>query len=421
MAIVNVKSFGATGDGVTDDTTAFLDALDMLLNTYETGYLYCPSGEYLLTQQLIIDKPFVGIKGDGIQTSILTFSGSGIQLSSFADFSLAVIEGITISGPGSGVGSSIGISMPNSNFYFLSKFYVANFDIGIDASTAVLSKFTDFSVAGCRIGARFTDGSYAVSIINGNVRSCSESGIIEQGSALFISMTDVEAIGGTAITTGGSTLIRDCHIESSNVAIGIGAAGNVLVDNCFMGGCNYGIKQIGGTFYNGKYFFSNIKFSGCTEELDINEIAYYQIEDVICTDLTGTPKALTTIPPIEYGVMKGLAYDPGNTGYFVSYKAAGILVNGKGVMTSDSYAQTINFGTIAANSSQQFDFYEAAGPFSEWSQMLLWCISSYEIPLGLTFTVFVKPSSLQYVHINVTNTTASSITIGSRLFILRTI
>lgn len=421
MAIVNVKDFGAIGDGVTDDTTAFLSALDMLLNTFETGYLYCPSGTYKLTQQLVIDKPFVGIKGDGIQATDLSFSGDGIQLSSNADFSLAVIEGLTISGPGPGVGASVGISMPNSNFYFLRDFYVASFDIGINASTAVLSKFTDFSVNHCRIGAQFTDSSYAVTVINGNVRNCEEAGIIALESEVYIFDTDIEDIhNGPAIIAGDKTTIRDCHIESSTVGISISEAGQVRVDGCYIGGCETGVGQPASTFFNGFYSFKNLIFVDCTQELDIDNISYYQIEDTTCLTATGGGKAITTMPPQEYGVVKGLAYDPGNSGYFVSYKAAGILVNGKNVLTANAYQQNINFGTIPANSSQQFDFYEV-GAFSEWAQMLLWSISSYEIPLGLTFTVFVKPSSVDYVRVNVTNTTGSAITVGSRLFMLRTI
>lgn len=48
---INVKSFGATGDGKTDDTVAFSAAIAVLKNG---GTLYIPEGKYLITAPIII-------------------------------------------------------------------------------------------------------------------------------------------------------------------------------------------------------------------------------------------------------------------------------------------------------------------------------------------------------------------------------
>ena len=48
---VDVTAFGATGDGVTDDSTAIQNALDSLSLT--GGFIYFPSGTYLITQYLV--------------------------------------------------------------------------------------------------------------------------------------------------------------------------------------------------------------------------------------------------------------------------------------------------------------------------------------------------------------------------------
>jgi hypothetical protein len=45
---VNVKDFGAVGDGITDDTQAFLQAIATGKN------LYIPYGEYKINQQLVL-------------------------------------------------------------------------------------------------------------------------------------------------------------------------------------------------------------------------------------------------------------------------------------------------------------------------------------------------------------------------------
>ena len=49
LGIYNVLDYGATGDGVTDDTAALQAALD----TNSVAYL--PAGKYRITSELIID------------------------------------------------------------------------------------------------------------------------------------------------------------------------------------------------------------------------------------------------------------------------------------------------------------------------------------------------------------------------------
>ena len=65
---VNVKDFGAVGDGTTNDSTAFQNAVNAAAN----GSLYVPSGTYLIDNtQIRVDSP-CRIFGDG-PTSILRF------------------------------------------------------------------------------------------------------------------------------------------------------------------------------------------------------------------------------------------------------------------------------------------------------------------------------------------------------------
>jgi hypothetical protein len=57
----NVKRFGATGDGIADDTAAIQLALDSI----PSGKLYFPAGTYLLSAQLIHSGKPINIEGDG--------------------------------------------------------------------------------------------------------------------------------------------------------------------------------------------------------------------------------------------------------------------------------------------------------------------------------------------------------------------
>jgi len=65
---VSVKDFGAAGDGVTDDTTAFQAAIDAVNTTSGKKALHIPAGDYIITSQLTIADSGNGgmyVYGDG--------------------------------------------------------------------------------------------------------------------------------------------------------------------------------------------------------------------------------------------------------------------------------------------------------------------------------------------------------------------
>lgn len=66
---VSVKKFGAKGDGVTDDTSAFLKALATVTN----GAIEIPAGRYIITNILEITHSGVVLRGAGPNKTILYF------------------------------------------------------------------------------------------------------------------------------------------------------------------------------------------------------------------------------------------------------------------------------------------------------------------------------------------------------------
>jgi len=68
---VSVKDFGAVGDGSTDDTTAFQNAIAYCQSSTPYGgrALYIPGGRYKITSSLTISKLFITIFGDGANES----------------------------------------------------------------------------------------------------------------------------------------------------------------------------------------------------------------------------------------------------------------------------------------------------------------------------------------------------------------
>ena len=74
---VSIRDFGATGDGVTDDTVSINRALQQI---YKTGYnetqplarrkIYFPGGTYLVSDTLLI-PPYAKLVGDGISSTVI--------------------------------------------------------------------------------------------------------------------------------------------------------------------------------------------------------------------------------------------------------------------------------------------------------------------------------------------------------------
>lgn len=72
---VNVKDYGAKGDGVTDDTAAIQAAIDYI-ETIGRGSLVLPAGQYSLSSQLTVDNCDIYIKGSGVDVTNLVWSNS---------------------------------------------------------------------------------------------------------------------------------------------------------------------------------------------------------------------------------------------------------------------------------------------------------------------------------------------------------
>lgn len=64
-----MKTFGAKGDGVTDDTQAFLDALAQV----KAGAIEVPPSRYRITRPLEITRPNIVLRGAGPDKTVLLF------------------------------------------------------------------------------------------------------------------------------------------------------------------------------------------------------------------------------------------------------------------------------------------------------------------------------------------------------------
>jgi len=74
--VVNVKDFGAVGDGVADDTAAIQAAFNFV--PASGGEVIIPKGTYIITSTLNISNKPISIFGAGIGISILKWTGVGM-------------------------------------------------------------------------------------------------------------------------------------------------------------------------------------------------------------------------------------------------------------------------------------------------------------------------------------------------------
>lgn len=120
--VFNVRDYGATGDGATDDTTA-IQAAVTALKTATVGVLYFPTGSYKITSTIDLQAKTLSaeehaltyaVRGDGSSATSLLYSGSGPCVkvtdpafdANHATLGSSVWEGFAIDGTAAAAGAS---------------------------------------------------------------------------------------------------------------------------------------------------------------------------------------------------------------------------------------------------------------------------------------------------------------------------
>jgi hypothetical protein len=140
MPVFNVKTYGAVGNGVTDDTTAIQAAITAAEAATYGGKVYLPAGKYNIAGNLVITSPLIWFVGDGAALVTLSFSGTGICLSwhysSLAahgalhtELVVGGISGVTIDGTNAGTGAVVGFEVGDIIGLSMTDFHVSNFNV----------------------------------------------------------------------------------------------------------------------------------------------------------------------------------------------------------------------------------------------------------------------------------------------------
>lgn len=244
---INVKNFGAKGDGQSDDTPAFTMAIAEINKNNSVKkihtVLFIPSGEYKLSKPIILNK-YISLEGEFANATILRISSTeceGIILEDNKnenDISNGYnsIKNIAVYGPDFGknpfawkntklnnarsVGIKIlglrnrvencivdgflwsGIEISSSYYNFITKNFIRNNRVGITIDKTSTSAFINNNeIRTNAIGILVQNQSYAV-YINNN--------IIESNIANFLEPDKNEA-NPTAMTTGKGILVKNAN------------------------------------------------------------------------------------------------------------------------------------------------------------------------------------------------------------------
>lgn len=92
--MINVKDYGAKGDGTTDDTAAIQAAIDEMQGTGKGGIVYMPPGRYKITSNLTITWPHATSEDSGNEIAL---RGAGSGLTILLDYRTSVSTGGCVS------------------------------------------------------------------------------------------------------------------------------------------------------------------------------------------------------------------------------------------------------------------------------------------------------------------------------------
>lgn len=304
--IINVKDYGAVGDGVTNDTAAVNSAIAALTN-YST--LYFPSGKFLVTPGSITaftSLSYVTIMGDG-RTSVIYSSTTGAPSGFFVvagscdymtlrDF--ALVGSATVRGSG---GHGLIVYSPHT---LVSGIYItgtSDFGMYIGSGGSLFNK--EVQVVNCISDRTLGDGFHFGPVTDSGIYNCisyytGDDGVgIGDDGAIGFPATRIEVVGFQSIQAGnhagGGT--HGAGIRIFDGAVDIHVTGGSIYQSCEAGltvgrfssttAYNTRIKVDGLKVYQclqnaGMYgqinfqFVNQLSVSGCWSEAPLSQGCY---------------------------------------------------------------------------------------------------------------------------------------------------
>ena len=175
--VVNVKDFGAVGDGVADDTVAIQAAINIL--GLSGGEVFFPEGHYKITSKIDILFPNVYINGSGKKNTEIFQHTSNSEIFNIVAWYFS-ISNISLSYNTQGTAGGSAIVIQNGIFYsaidkvsFDKAYYGVEYKPSSNSHTLCNSNFTDCTASAIYINTAVNILCDSFKIINTDLIKCS--------------------------------------------------------------------------------------------------------------------------------------------------------------------------------------------------------------------------------------------------------
>lgn len=282
--VVNVKDFGAAGNGVSDDTAEIQAAIDAALGTdaspNNTSYylnkpIFFPAGHYMISSPLVLTRGTIGALISGAGRFTTTIENTVGSVFTTNGFSYSKVENMRLRGPGTSAGICFDLNydggastggrglFPSQSVTFQNMFFDhAQYGVKLGAGISPGSPGNAQSSETLFLNCFFNDCAYGLqtagsnacdtSVVGGDFQSCTvgidvlSGGIENIQGVSFQNTTGTDIVSEVSSDIGENFCISACRTESQNFFTNSGGQNATII--CCL--------QVDAGFGNGT-FFSN--------------------------------------------------------------------------------------------------------------------------------------------------------------------
>jgi len=262
---VNVKWFGAKGDGVTDDSASAQNAINLSKVSLKGLSIYFPNGNYLCN---IVDDGTrdIHIFGDGKDiTTITSYSANSFAIKLERNFRNTLIEDITISGVdkskhGIYINTGSNVIFNNVKIYYCGLSLCSNSTINVEYNKCEFSN----NYCGTYLTTRTASGSLNVTDVNGQTVALTDAYFTSHPSCHYFNncLITLNTIGFLIDQTN-NPYQKDCLVTHTNCIIEANKLGIAYIN--LVGGYNAPhVPKIDSCWFENNKSTADIVFNGVT-------------------------------------------------------------------------------------------------------------------------------------------------------------
>lgn len=178
--VLNVKDYGATGNGSTDDGTALLAAITAGQAAANGALIYFPPGNYVTSQRLNVTAPNIVLQGAGTSLSTITGTGSLEVVKFNTGSSFGTIRYLTIA---TGASNPTGLSITVSDC--IAEYVTVTCNAATATAINLASGSTRSQITRCNVSGALTQGILLadddIVIDRCYITGCSDGTVTSQG------------------------------------------------------------------------------------------------------------------------------------------------------------------------------------------------------------------------------------------------